>query len=237
MTSYSRSRRLRIGALALATAAACALAPLTAQAAPKPSTSPFTLSPIGSYATGAWDEGASEIVAFDARTARMFVVNAQAGRVDVLDARDPARLTRVGSLPTPGAKSVAVSHGVVAVAEQATAKTDPGTVSLFDAASLEPQGTVRVRALPDMVTFTRNGKKVLVANEGKPSGYGPGHVDPEGSVSIIDIARGPHRATVATASFAGFDADALRASGVRISGPGASAAQDLEPEYIALDQA
>jgi hypothetical protein len=41
---------------------------------------------------------------------------------------------------------------------------------------------------------------------------------------------------VTTASFTGFNSqiDALRASGVRITGPGATVAQDLEPEYITV---
>ena len=45
--------------------------------------------------------------------------------------------------------------------------------------------TVEVGALPDMLTFTPDGNYLLVANEGEPSGYGAGFVDPEGSVSII----------------------------------------------------
>lgn len=224
----------RRAALATLVASACALVPMTANAAPKPAD--LTLSPLGTYATGAWDEGASEIVAFDKQTQRLFVVNAQAGTVDVLDASQPGALTKVGELSTPGANSVAVSHGLVAVAEQADPKHENGTVSFFDAATLENLNTVTVGALPDMVTFTPNGKKVLVANEGEPEGYEAGQVDPVGSVSVIDVTRGADRATVATAGFESFDADALRAEGVRISGPGATAAQDIEPEYIAIDK-
>ena len=57
-----------------------------------------------------------------------------------------------------------------------------------------------------MVTFTPNGRYVLVANEGEPSGYClPGDSnDPEGSVSVIDISRGVANLTqsdVRTADF------------------------------------
>ncbi|KAA5539936.1 DUF839 domain-containing protein [Roseiconus nitratireducens] len=50
-----------------------------------------------------------------------------------------------------------------------------------------------------MVTFTPDGNKVLVANEGEPDDG----VDPEGSVSIIDVSGGVLSATVQTATFDG----------------------------------
>ena len=65
---------------------------------------------------------------------------------------------------------------------------------------------MQVGALPDMLTFTPDGRTLLVANEGEPSGYGPGHTDPEGSVSVVDVRDGvPAQADVRTAGFAGFD--------------------------------
>lgn len=227
--------RPRSAALALALTAALAGPAVlggTAQAAPQDR---ITLTPIGTFATGAFDEGASEIVAHDPRTQRVFVVNAQAGTVDVLDISDPTTPTKVASLDTPGANSVAVHGRVIAVAEQADDKTDPGTVAFFDADSLERTRTITVGALPDMVTFTDNGRYALVANEGEPEGYCEGDADPEGSVSVIDLRRGVARATVRTADFSAYDdqADELRAAGVRIFGPGATVSQDLEPEYIA----
>jgi hypothetical protein len=61
-------------------------------------------------------------------------------------------------------------------------------------------------------------------------------VDPEGSVSIIDISRGVSRARVKTAGFGRFNKckNRLINDGVRIFGPNATVAQDLEPEYIAV---
>ncbi|MCB0212061.1 MAG: choice-of-anchor I family protein, partial [Anaerolineae bacterium] len=61
-------------------------------------------------------------------------------------------------------------------------------------------------------------------------------VDPEGSVSIIDLSGGVEAATITTADFNAFDEqiDSLKASGVRIFGPDATVSQDLEPEYIAV---
>ncbi|MCB1124816.1 MAG: bifunctional metallophosphatase/5'-nucleotidase, partial [Verrucomicrobiae bacterium] len=99
------------------------------------------------------------------------------------------------------------------------------------------QSSVEVGALPDMLVFTPDGSKLLVANEGEPrSNYS---FDPEGSACIIDMAAGVGNmldSDVTTVSFATFNADSasLVAQGVRIFGPGATVAQDLEPEYITI---
>ena len=210
-----------------------ALSPPAEAGRPAPTVS---LDPLGTYAGGGFDESAAEIPAFDPGTGRAFVVNAQSGTVDVLDLADPAVPTKTGELATPGANSVAVHDGLVAVAEQAADVQAPGSVVFFDAASLERLGQVQVGALPDMLTFTPDGRTLLVANEGEPSGYGAGYTDPEGSVSVVDVRDGvPAQADVRTAGFDGFDAEALRAAGVRLSGPGASVSQDLEPEYVTVD--
>ncbi|MEO0971281.1 MAG: hypothetical protein AAFX80_23945, partial [Cyanobacteria bacterium J06639_18] len=98
----------------------------------------------------------------------------------------------------------------------------------------EFQGSVTVGALPDMLTFTPDGNKIIVANEGEPNDDYT--VDPEGSISIVDISNGVASATVKTASFNGFDdqKQALINKGVRIFGPDATVSEDLEPEYIAV---
>lgn len=98
--------------------------------------------------------------------------------------------------------------------------------------------SVEVGNLPDMVCFTPDGTKVLTANEGQPSdGY---TVDPEGTISIIDITGGIanlSQADVNTITFNAFDAQEaqLKAAGVRIFGDGSSVSQDMEPEYIAIN--
>jgi hypothetical protein len=196
------------------------------------------LVPLGGLQhAGAGDESAAEILTFDPDSARLFVTNRASKRVDIVDARDPSTLVQVGSIDVTAlgdhANSVAVRDGVVAAAIEASDPQAPGTVAFFD---VEGQllSSVVVGALPDMLTFTRDGTRVLVANEGEPStDYG---VDPEGSISIIDLRRGARRvspADVETADFRAFDRQELD-PGVRIFGLGASVAQDLEPEYIAV---
>jgi hypothetical protein len=104
---------------------------------------------------------------------------------------------------------------------------------------------IEVGALPDMVTFDYQGKRVFVANEGEPrcvDRNGNGVTDPtlatnpEGSVSIIEIVNG-QPGPVTTVDFLAFNGStaALQASGVRVgTWPGASVAEDLEPEYITV---
>ncbi|MEM8650484.1 MAG: choice-of-anchor I family protein [Pseudomonadota bacterium] len=165
---------------------------------------------------------------------RLFVTNSSNNTVDILDISTPSTPTQVSRLSLDpfgaGVNSVAFKNGVLAIALEADPVTDFGSVAFFDnGGSFLNQ--VEVGSLPDMVTFTPDGSKVLVANEGEPDDG----VDPDGSVSIIDISGGVGSASVTTALFTGFNGqeDALRAQGVRIF-PDATASQDLEPEYIAV---
>lgn len=198
----------------------------------------LSLQKLGAFDGGA--VGAAEIPAFDATSGRLFVVNGALGSVDVLDLSNPSNPTRLGSISVSSlgasANSVAAFNGLVAVAIETSPKTDPGKVAFYDAKSLKLLSSVVVGSLPDMLVFTPDGTKLLVANEGEPSGYGTaGAVDPEGSISIIEVNAGISP-TVKTADFKSFNGKeaALRGMGVRIFGPGASVAQDLEPEYITV---
>lgn len=198
----------------------------------------LALSKIGSFEGGA--PGASEITAYDPATRRLFVVNGANATVDVLDLGNPAAPRRIATLSIAAlggsVNSVAIHDGLVALAIEAARKTDPGVVALYNAADLRLQQTLTVGALPDMLTFTPDGRFIVVANEGEPNSYGmPDSVDPEGSISIITVNRSGS-STLATADFRSFVGQeaALRAQGIRLFGPGANAAQDLEPEYIAV---
>ena len=186
--------------------------------------------------------GAAEITAFDAASKRLFVVNGANGTVDVLDLSQPTApklvaTINVGSMGA-GVNSVAVHEGLVALAIEANPKTSPGKVAFYQASDLKLLHSVTVGALPDMLVFTPDGQYVVVANEGEPNSYGlADSVDPEGSVSIIKVNRSA-TPTVATADFKAFigKEDELRKAGVRLYGPGANAAQDIEPEYVAITE-
>ena len=199
----------------------------------------INLSFLGRYSAGIFAESAAEIPAFDPVNMRIFIVNAQKGAVDVLDASDPANPTLIETLTATGiaadavVNSIAYKGGYLAVAIEASPKTDNGYVALYDATTLELLGSEQVGAQPDMLAFSPDGKYLLTANEGEPSNdYS---VDPVGSISILSLTD-DDIVEVRTATFSSFNArrDELVAAGVRIFGPGASVEQDLEPEYIAI---
>jgi 2',3'-cyclic-nucleotide 2'-phosphodiesterase/3'-nucleotidase/5'-nucleotidase len=199
------------------------------------------LEPLGTHAAGIFAGSAAEIPAYDARTKRVFVSSSATNAIDVISIANPAAPTLLFSIDLnpygAGPNSVAIHRGLVAVAVEAAPRTEPGSVVFFKAnlaAGDAALFSVPVGALPDMLTFSPDGRTVLVANEGEPNSYNqPDSVDPEGSVSLIDV----QKRTVATAGFGAFtDAAALRNLGIRIFGPNATVAQDLEPEYIAVSE-
>lgn len=206
---------------------------------PEPTPSGVQLNLLGRHSTGQFDESAAEIPAYHAGSQRLFVVNANKGALDILSLADPANPTLEDTLITGDisagseVNSVAVHGELVAVAVQAGSKTDNGYLALYDANTLERISFVPVGSLPDMVAFTPDGRYVLTANEGEPNDdYS---IDPEGSISVIEISD-PANPVETRAGFAAFndkEAD-LKAAGVRIYGPGANVARDLEPEYIAI---
>ncbi len=218
--------------IARAIATTLLVSSLSAFAAPPGSSHAIRLSPLGTYSTGQFDQAAAEIVAHDAQTQRLFVVNAQSGNIDVLDASDPAIPKYLFSIEAGGVvNSVAVHKGLVAAAVEASPRTDPGRV-LFFTADGEMLADVVVGALPDMLTFTPDGKRVLVANEGEPNDdY---LIDPEGSVSIIDLPNDIRELDASHVRTVGFDATVEIDPRVRVFGPNAELSTNLEPEYIAV---
>ena len=201
-------------------------------------TNSIQLTPLSTFETGIFDEGAAEINAYDPSSNRLFITNANDNSLDVLDLSNPQEPSIITQISLSefggGINSVAVNNGTVAVAVENENSQEPGEVVFLDIDG-NLLNSVTVGALPDSLTFTSDGTKVLVANEGEPNDDYT--VDPEGSISIIDLASGVHNATVATADFSGFNSqiETLREQGVRIFGPGATVAQDLEPEFITVD--
>lgn len=206
----------------------------------------------------------SEIGSFDALTKNLFVaggagitaVNLSGSLVASFNVTG-AGWGEVSSISVAnGIAAVAVQ--AVSSSTNISGYTQPGTVRFFDTAAFAASGgsggylgSVNVGVTPDMLTWTNNGTSLLVANEGErrrintttgalvenvPNNaattttvYTPG-----GSISHISFnSVAPSSSVVSTVDFSGFTAATLRSQGVRISS-GLTAAQGLEPEYIAV---
>ena len=230
----------------IAAALAMALSAPAAFAAPSLFNWQWTYQHTGTAASQA--QG-SEILSFDTLNRRLWVIGTDAnvsspvGRsgIDVLDLSG-ALVNSINLQSVGGVNSVAIANGQAAVAITAPVKTNAGVVQFYNTSSFASIGSVTVGANPDSVTYTPDGSKLLVANEGEPTNY-TGAPDPVGSVSIIDAS------TLAstTADFSSFNsqAAALRTAGVRLLDPTKlttagytppTVAQDLEPEYITVSK-
>ncbi len=195
----------------------------------------------GTYATGVFDDGGTEIASYDPTSQRLFSTNGSETKLDIIDISDiynPTLITQV-DLTTymGGVNSVAVYNNMVAVVGEATTSAqNPGVLLLLDTAGAFVK-QLTMGALPDMVTFTPNGSMLVVANEGEPSDDYTN--DPEGSISIVDVSAGAANLSqsdvthISFASLNGTNIDPL----INIYGNNRqqTIAQDLEPEYIAVN--
>jgi DNA-binding beta-propeller fold protein YncE len=172
----------------------------------------------------------SEIPAFDRKTNTLWVAGVVG--VDVLDADTGNLVEHIDVSGYGSINSVAVHNGLAAFAIEASGdRRDAGVVVFYDTRTRALSGdvsSVTVGALPDMLAFTHDGSKLLVANEATPNPVADvayASPDPAGSVSIIDMAT---RSVVATA---GFDGVPMTGSNLRTN-----IGMDFEPEYIAIDE-
>lgn len=199
------------------------------------------LSLLTSFSNGAEGTNSAEIVAHDPTTQRLFIANSIGAKMDIVDFSNPSApvlLNSISMTPYGNINSITVHGGIAAVAMENSNPQANGSVVFFDSNG-NFINQVSVGAMPDMITYNKNYSKILVACEGEPkTDY---TVDPEGSVAIIDVSNGIPALTNANVQMVGFTAyngqeAALRTQGIRIFGPGSSAAQDFEPEYIAISE-
>jgi DNA-binding beta-propeller fold protein YncE len=155
----------------------------------------------------------------------------------VIDMSNPSAMKVIGSIsmaPYGGAvNSLSVYNGKLAAAVESVNKQEPGKVVVFHTIDYKELKVISVGALPDMITFSPDGRFILTANEGEPNDAYT--VDPEGSVSIISVEDNYSVVTLNFSAFAPQQA-ALMAKGLRIFGPTANPdfARNIEPEYITV---
>lgn len=179
--------------------------------------------------------GESGGVAFHPATARLYALDPATRTVAVWDLSDLAAPTEesaldLGAWSAGNPSALALADDVLAVALTGDAAGAPGVLQLWDAVTQGYVDQVATGPDPVDVALDAGGQVALVACAGAPSDdYA---VDPAGSITWVDVPG-------ASAVQLGFEAwngqeDALRAAGVRVFGPDASASQDLEPESVTL---
>ena len=190
------------------------------------------------------DGGVAEIVSYNPDNNKAYVVNGQAGVLNVVTVNADGSLTTeesiqvqelIGGFTYGDMTSVAVDpvNDHVVIALQAADYAAAGRIAVLDYdGNLLKSYEAGVQ--PDMVTVSSDGKWILTADEGEPrEGYGAGTADPAGSVTLVNT----ETDEVKVIGFEGFDSAALAGQGIlfnKVDGQILSAAQDLEPEYIAL---
>ena len=235
---------------------------------------------VGRFATGIYGKSAAEIVQFHKNSNSAFAINGAANQIEVINLTDLST-TEVGNpvadeslssnaftfplsvsvknssgfentILLGAVNSIAIKDDLLAIAVEGEVKQASGAI-LFYSLNALGEGTfikaVEAGALPDMVTFTPDGNKVLVANEGEPNADYSN--DPEGSISVIDVAEMMPADVAVTINLSSdivfsddnlspedYDTDEKRLAiltkaGVKFAGPiGNTVAKDLEPEYI-----
>lgn len=217
-------------------------------------------------------EGAAEIVAYQASKKWIYAINSSGDEAVVniipTDTFDTAALvkdnegivtaTNLASAitlslneNTPGdANSIAIdaNNQLLAVAMAATSVGEAGQIAFYNISGDTPVfiKNVTVGALPDMVAFSHDGAKVVVANEGEPNGdYS---IDPEGTISIIDITNGTIADNALSINFQDYNnqQSELEAQGLVFANPtgrtingnliNTTVAMDLEPEYVSISK-
>lgn len=217
-------------------------------------------------------EGAAEIVQYHQASGMIYAINSSGDNATVellnLNGADPAALTTDAegvinntnltiastlalSDNTPGdANSISISQSLnlLAIAMAANDVDQNGYIAFYDISGAVPSfiKNVEVGVLPDMVTFTPDSSKVVVANEGEPSGdYTK---DPEGSISIISITDGVVSDSAVSLDFSRFNSQQamLENQGMMFPNPRGrtingqlittTVAMDLEPEYVAVSR-
>lgn len=198
----------------------------------------------GRYTSGAdFDKGGTEIVKYNPTNGEAYSVNGDKEALDIIDVAHPSVDGTINlkkriylqdnDIEAGDVTSVAVHPGgdYFVVSAPAVDKTQPGTVAFYDKDG-KYLNHMTVGSLPDMVTFSKDGKYLLVANEGEPNDDYT--VNPEGSVSVIDVTSGPSHLSAQDIRTASFTKE--HQMGLRALGPNAEDAYlNIEPEYIAVD--
>lgn len=204
------------------------------------------------------DGGTTEIVAYNKHNHSAYVVNGETKKVEAfsLNYNEESALNLKPFLSIDIAEllktvdthfeygdltSIAVhpQENVIAASVQAEGYNDYG-YAVFLTAEGDLLSAVKVEAQPDNITISPDGTKALTANEGEPrEGYGDKQIDPQGSISLIELSKGFEKLKAETINFKQFDTNEKRSELVEsqvILKKETKPSVDLEPEYITVSE-
>ncbi|MCU9614863.1 choice-of-anchor I family protein [Caldibacillus lycopersici] len=204
---------------------------------------------IAGYSTGLSDKdgGVAEIVKYNPENKKFYVINGKSQTIDIVSLQDLTSTDSVQNLQKE--KSINIGDAVntdtfhygdmtsialhndldiivAAVQDEDYSKQGKLVVMNYDG---EIEKVYDAGVQPDMVTITKDGKYILSADEAEPRQGLEEGVDPEGSVSIVDVSTG-EVTYVKFSNQSVIDDDVF----IRNNGTKADAVHDFEPEYITV---
>ena len=203
---------------------------------------------VASFSTGSSSEdgGAAEIVKYNKDNNKFYVINGIKSQIHIVSLDNASGNLNEDSIIN--VKSFVEKYGFVygditsisinnerkeiAVSVQEQDYTKDGKIVIVDYDG-NLKAIYECGVQPDMITYTPDSKYILTANEGEPrEGVGEGIVDPQGSVTIVNLESGESK----LATFKKFDdkRDELLNDNVILM-KDAKPSVDLEPEYITVD--
>ena len=203
---------------------------------------------VASFSTGSSSEdgGAAEIVKYNKDNNKFYVINGIMSQIHIVTLYNASGTLNEDSIIN--VKSFVEKDGFVygditsisinnerkeiAVSVQEQDYTKDGKIVIVDYDG-NLKAIYECGVQPDMITYTPDSKYILTANEGEPrEGVGEGIVDPQGSVTIVNLESGDSK----LATFKKFDdkRDELLNDNVILM-KDAKPSVDLEPEYITVD--
>jgi hypothetical protein len=185
---------------------------------------------------------------YDPVTRRVFNGSGDRRAIDIIDISDPRHPVAVGAIDVSAygdePQAVAIHGGILAVTVVTHDRPEiPGAVLLFNVDGIRVADPIALTD-PNKAEFSHDGRTLVVTQ----SGFAGDDLDPESGVAVVamggvpwdacrfDVGRCRLEPTATLIDFRGLDDEvaALQARGVRLYVPGASVAQELEIEGLAL---
>ena len=218
-----------------ATVVACSGSSNSNNPPPPPQNPPsaVSLTLLSRYSSGQFGVGAAASVAYYGGNRTTLIANRHSNRIEVVSLTNPATPQMTAQIDASGDAATALGRAMGAVAAVAAyddtdatmdrdriavtvmgvGRTDNGAVVVYKAADRSRVAVLQTGVGPQAVAFSQDGRYVITADKGAPA---PDYsVDPEGSISVVDLTPTPVApATTAPAAISVLDFRAFNVTGV-----------------------